>query len=444
MKKRSIIKIISTFCLLLFFLGSSPAQAQFPAAAVGKACVLKNPDGSFTQQPFSCTTPPGGAIGKTCYIVGVFIPGSTTEQVNFTCQYPTGTVFGTCTRPGIIPTQTAQWNCLSPGVWTADPRQTPACSPFYVFSTTQNKCVPQTSNYEFLAPLPDPFGTQGELLKNIDTAGGNALGRYLNIIIRLAIGFAAVLAMIMIVMGGIQYMTSELVSSKEDGKNRINNALLGLLVALGAWLILFTINPALLNTNVNIPDTIISYEGSPESSVPFSPATGVTLTGLQALGITCDSNLRLEVIAASFMGKSTYDQTKRNTVDANTAYFDCSSYVAQVYACKGLPSPGGTTLGMFGSSGTEQIQKNSNGALNITINQQRQASINGVQLKIGDLVGWTDPDGGGPQMGHVLMYIGGGGVIDSRARTATNQAVSISDLSYWANDQRLKFVKRLP
>jgi len=263
MKKKNIIKIIITLSLLLFFLGSSPAQAQFPAAAVGKACVLKNPDGSFTQQPFSCTTPPGGAIGKTCYIVGVFIPGSTTEQVNFTCQYPTGTVFGTCTRPGIIPTQTAQWNCPSPGVWTADPRQTPACSPFYVFSTTQNKCVPQTSNYEFLAPLPDPFGTQGELLKNIDTAGGNALGRYLNIIIRLAIGFAAVLAMIMIVMGGIQYMTSELVSSKEDGKNRINNAILGLLVALGAWLILFTINPQLLNTNVNITPTIIAYTEMP-------------------------------------------------------------------------------------------------------------------------------------------------------------------------------------
>jgi len=343
---------------------------------------------------------------------------------------------GRCVWSGGTVRNTIETNCTNSlsagglgGVWTAD----------------QSSDRFDTSNYEFLAPLPDPFGTQGELFRNIDTtAETNALGRYLNIIIRLAIGFAAVLAMIMIVMGGIQYMTSELVSSKEDGKNRINNAILGLLVALGAWLILFTINPALLNTNVNIPKTIISYEGSPESSVPFSPATGATLAGLQALGITCDSNLQLQVIAASFRGKSTYDRDKRNTVDANTAYFDCSSFVAQVYACKGLPSPGGTTLAMFGGSGIEQIQKNSNGELNVTINSERQASINGVQLKIGDLIGWTDPDGNGPQMGHVLMYFGGGGVIDSRAGTATNQAVNMSDLSEWVKDSRLKFVKRLP
>ena len=65
--------------------------------------------------------------------------------------------------------------------------------------------------------------------------------------IKIVIGFAAVLAMVMIVMGGIEYMTSELISSKEEGRERIIHAVLGLLIALGAYLILNTINPQLLN-----------------------------------------------------------------------------------------------------------------------------------------------------------------------------------------------------
>ena len=59
--------------------------------------------------------------------------------------------------------------------------------------------------------------------------------------------FSAVLAMVMIVIGGIEYMTSELVSSKKAGIERITNAILGLLIALTAFLILNTINPNLLN-----------------------------------------------------------------------------------------------------------------------------------------------------------------------------------------------------
>ncbi|MEJ0001711.1 MAG: hypothetical protein WDN09_00775 [bacterium] len=97
-----------------------------------------------------------------------------------------------------------------------------------------------TVTYTFLAPLSDQT--------TFDAAQDNALSIYLNMIIKILIGIAAVLAMIMIVAGGIQYMTSGLVSSKEAGKHRITNAIIGLLLALAAYLILFTINPDLLKT----------------------------------------------------------------------------------------------------------------------------------------------------------------------------------------------------
>jgi hypothetical protein len=73
--------------------------------------------------------------------------------------------------------------------------------------------------------------------------------------IKIFIGLCAVLSMVMLVIGGIEYMTSELISSKEEGKKRIGKALLGLLIALGAYALLFTINPDLLKSDINVPNT---------------------------------------------------------------------------------------------------------------------------------------------------------------------------------------------
>jgi TRAP-type C4-dicarboxylate transport system permease small subunit len=70
--------------------------------------------------------------------------------------------------------------------------------------------------------------------------------------IQIFIGICAVLAVIMIVWGGIEYMTSELISGKDAGRERIRDAVFGLILALGAWLLLYTINPQLLNSEPNI------------------------------------------------------------------------------------------------------------------------------------------------------------------------------------------------
>jgi hypothetical protein len=89
--------------------------------------------------------------------------------------------------------------------------------------------------------------------------------------IKIVIGFGAVLAMVMIVMGGIEYMTDELISGKEAGKERIRNAILGLLLALGAYLILNTINPQLLSACLDkLPQaeiTILPFDANINSYV---------------------------------------------------------------------------------------------------------------------------------------------------------------------------------
>src|SRR3990167_5541261 len=129
--------------------------------------------------------------------------------------------------------------------------------------------------YTLLAPLPDP---SGGTTSTIDVSGSaGSLGRYLNPMILLFIGLCAVLAVVMIVVGGIEVMTSELAHTKQAGKERIENALLGLLIALGAYALLFTINPDLLVTDTNIP-----VETAPTAPPPIwqplyiLPASGTT------------------------------------------------------------------------------------------------------------------------------------------------------------------------
>ncbi len=61
-----------------------------------------------------------------------------------------------------------------------------------------------------------------------------------------AIGVGALLALGAIIWGGILWSTSELAHKKEDGKEWIKSAIFGLLLLIGAFLILNTINPEIL------------------------------------------------------------------------------------------------------------------------------------------------------------------------------------------------------
>lgn len=115
--------------------------------------------------------------------------------------------------------------------------------------------TPVDLKYTLLAPLPCPpdaagCDSDGKFTTFDPTNADAAFGGYLNLMITIFIGLCAVLAVIMIVAGGIEYMTTDLVSSKEAGKERIKNAILGLLLALGAWTLLNQINPDLLDVSL--------------------------------------------------------------------------------------------------------------------------------------------------------------------------------------------------
>ena len=95
--------------------------------------------------------------------------------------------------------------------------------------------------YTFLAPLTKE-----------KTAPTN-IGDYFNWILTVGIGLCGVLAVVMFVIGGIQYMGDESIFGKTKGREQMFSALLGLLIALGSYALLNTINPNLLGAGgVNI------------------------------------------------------------------------------------------------------------------------------------------------------------------------------------------------
>ncbi len=164
--------------------------------------------------------------------------------------------------------------------------------------------------YYPLAPLP------GQADKIDTSSSGDSdcpFGNYLNILIKLFIGICAVLAMIKIVLGGMQYMTSELSSGKEDGKNSITSAVFGLILALGAFAILNTINPELLKVCLNnLPKAVVQVE---EIEKKISNQSG---SGICAVVTDQNNPCYPGKLASSFSG-TTNDTAPFNTLAAQAS-----------------------------------------------------------------------------------------------------------------------------
>ncbi len=133
----------------------------------------------------------------------------------------------------------------------------------------------ESAVYKLLAPLPDLDSVPNNV---------NALKEYIPKIINLLIALSATTAILMIVVGGFQYMSTDAIQGKSAGKERIKNAIWGLVLVLSAYLILWTVNPNLLTLNLNI------------DAVTTTPvATGGTL----GVGGTFDPGIQAQVPDAS-------------------------------------------------------------------------------------------------------------------------------------------------
>lgn len=97
---------------------------------------------------------------------------------------------------------------------------------------------------ELLQPDVLPSGVAG-------TAGVD-FASYFGGITTTVFALAATLAVLMVTVGGVQYIMSDVVTSKQAAKERIMSALVGLALLIVIALILNTINPNLLSLDAFI------------------------------------------------------------------------------------------------------------------------------------------------------------------------------------------------
>ena len=98
--------------------------------------------------------------------------------------------------------------------------------------------------YQLKVVIPGTEEVGGELIKQKQIAGP---AEYILAIYRFGMLAALLLAMLMIVIGALQYSTSGGDSSKiSDAKDRIYKAILGVTLLFGAYILLRTINPELV------------------------------------------------------------------------------------------------------------------------------------------------------------------------------------------------------
>jgi len=169
----------------------------------------------------------------------------------------------------------------------------------------------QQPAYTPLAPLPCTTLKDSNVVPNCtQDAKTTTLTNYLPGVFTLAIGLAAAMAFVMISWGGFTLITTDSVYGKQEGREKVWNAVKGLVLVLGAWAILFTINPQLVNFNLNVstPD----YSQIPTITVSDGNGGTINVTPLTTAQLADDTTVRsalknsgVEVYAPACQANST-------------------------------------------------------------------------------------------------------------------------------------------
>ena len=162
---------------------------------------------------------------------------------------------------------------------------------FFLFTLFVHAADTQVANAKYvpLAPIYTP--------DNVQVGAQGDIGSYFSEMYQLGVGIATALAVLMVIWGGVEYVTTDAIGGKEEGKQKVQNAILGLLLALGSYLILQTINPKLLETNL-------------------------TIDKIDTAGITVKTGALPVTTAASTNAWSGWNQTKQDNLDAAWALID--------------------------------------------------------------------------------------------------------------------------
>lgn len=114
------------------------------------------------------------------------------------------------------------------------------------------------------------------------------IGEYLVALYKFAVPVGAILATVVIMVAGLVWMTSGVTGSLSTAQEWIRNAIIGLVLLLGSYVVLRTINPDLvtfqpLRVRIALPEEL-AEEYEPESVSGLPPGTLVAVEGDRIIG----------------------------------------------------------------------------------------------------------------------------------------------------------------
>jgi len=113
-------------------------------------------------------------------------------------------------------------------------------------ATTTDASTTSSGSVAGFVPLTSLPGIQ-------NAANATTLPVFLNEVYKICIGVAAVLAVLYIMYAGVEFMTSRgSVSSNENAKKHIQNAILGLILVLSPTIVFGIINPDILHLDLDV------------------------------------------------------------------------------------------------------------------------------------------------------------------------------------------------
>jgi len=113
----------------------------------------------------------------------------------------------------------------------------------HIASSLVTRTVTFAGNFVPLAPL-----TESSRLSQIYTSG--SLTQYVQNLFYFSMSLGAIIAVMRLMWAGYKYMGSELIGDKAGAKKIIQDTFFGLLLLLGAWIMLNQINSQILNLDV--------------------------------------------------------------------------------------------------------------------------------------------------------------------------------------------------
>lgn len=299
--------------------------------------------------------------------------------------------------------------------------QKKSCIADGTISANATKSVFEPITFTFNVPLPG--------LPESMVIDSTVLPKYVVWVYKFVLGMTGLLAVFMITIGAITWIFAGGNSaSVNKAKQYITGSVMGILLALSSFSILYIINPQLINNEMPKLGAVEKVDLGGDTNDGISD-------GSLPSGIICPKSGgidKVKEIASSFKGKMTYRLGGKGSSTGNPPYpndskicengrpckefcpanstcLDCSGFTNQVLRCAGLS---------FINSGSADIFKNAEKVESLT-----DTTANGKELKPGDLLGWALDDKatdskGNVLVGHVMIYVGDGKINDSHGGDA--------------------------